>query len=102
MAASLLLHRCRPRMAKLAVTDKTAHTLPNLRKAGTMRSKKQEYLVGERVHVSKGSLSGPVTMEEFEIVGRYTVEGHQPMYRLHSVQGAAERMVPQNEIRVSH
>lgn len=67
-----------------------------------MRSKKHEYLVGERVQVSRGSLSGPITTEEFEILGRYAVEGQQPMYRLHSVHGAAERLVPQIELRGSH
>jgi hypothetical protein len=55
--------------------------------------------VGSRVCVSIGSLSGPATTGEFRIVERYAVEGREAMYRLASIQGAAERLVPESELR---
>ena len=58
----------------------------------------QHYLIGDRVHVSKRSFSGPVTADEFEIVGEYPVEGDQPMYRLKSLRFPVERMFPQGEL----
>jgi hypothetical protein len=57
------------------------------------------YEIGERVHVSRGSLSGPTTTDEFEIMAHYSVEDREPMYRLLSLRDRAERMVPQNELR---
>ena len=58
-----------------------------------------QYAVGDQVHVSSGSLSGPPTTGAFEIVGFYRVENDKPMYRLLSIQDRAERMVPQRELR---
>jgi hypothetical protein len=55
--------------------------------------------VGSLVCVSAASFSGPETTSEFRIVERYAVEGREAMYRLSSLQGAAERMVPESELR---
>ena len=59
----------------------------------------EQYGVGDHVHVSSGSLSGPPTKSAFEIMGFYRVEDDEPMYRLLSIQDRAERMVPQSELR---
>ena len=58
-----------------------------------------QYVVGDHVHVSSGSLSGPPATGAFEIMGFYRVENDEPMYRLLSIQDRAERMVPQSELR---
>jgi hypothetical protein len=55
--------------------------------------------VGSKVRVCRASLSGPVTTSEFTIVERYAVEGREAMYRLSSVPGEAERVVPESELR---
>jgi hypothetical protein len=55
--------------------------------------------VGSKVRVCTASLSGPVTSNEFTIVERYAVEGREAMYRLSSMPGEAERMVPESELR---
>ena len=60
----------------------------------------EQYAVGDQVHVSSGSLSGPPTTGAFEIVGFYRVENDEPMYRLLSIRDRAERMVPQRELRL--
>jgi hypothetical protein len=57
------------------------------------------FAVGSRVCVSTASLSGPATTAQFRIVECYAVEGREAMYRLSSIQGAAERMVPESELR---
>ena len=59
----------------------------------------EQYAVGDHVHVSRASLSGPPSTGAFEIVGFYRVENDEPMYRLLSIQDQAERMVPQRELR---
>lgn len=59
----------------------------------------EDYGVGDRVHVSNGSFSGPTTTDEFEIIAHYPVENREPMYRLLSLRDRAERMVPQSELR---
>jgi hypothetical protein len=59
------------------------------------------YSAGCHVRVSDASLSGPATMGEFEIMRRYPVEGGEPMYRLRSIRGRDERMVPGNELMQS-
>ena len=59
----------------------------------------EQYAVGDHVHVSRGSLSGPPATGAFEVVGFYRVEDDEPMYRLLSIQDRAERMVPQRELR---
>jgi hypothetical protein len=57
------------------------------------------YVIGDHVHVSKRSFSGPVTKDEFEILGKYPVEGAEPMFRLRNLRLQSERMVPQKELR---
>ena len=59
----------------------------------------QHYTVGDHVHVSIGSLSGPATTGAFEIMGSYRVERREPMYRLLNLQNREERVVPQGELR---
>jgi hypothetical protein len=55
--------------------------------------------LGSRICVSPDSLSGPATTNEFRIVDCYPVEGREPMYRLSSIHGRTERMVPESELR---
>jgi hypothetical protein len=59
----------------------------------------EQYVVGEHVHVSNGSLSGPATTAAFEIISVHHVEGYEPMCRLSSLHDRAQRMVPQSELR---
>lgn len=59
----------------------------------------EQYAVGEHVHVSSGSLSGPATTAAFEIISVHHVENCEPMCRLLSLQDRAQRMVPQSELR---
>ena len=39
----------------------------------------EQYAVGDHVHVSRGSLSGPPATGAFEIVGFYRVENDEPI-----------------------
>lgn len=55
--------------------------------------------VGSQVRVCTASLSGPATTDEFTIMERHAVEGREAMYRLSSIRGEAERMVPESELR---
>jgi hypothetical protein len=60
---------------------------------------KQDYRIGQHVRVWESSLSGPVTTGEFEIMGIYSVEACKLMYyRLRSIRGRDERVVPESEI----
>ena len=59
----------------------------------------EHYGIGDRVHVSIGSFSGPTTTDEFEIMALYSVENRESMYRLLSLRDGAERMVPHSELR---
>lgn len=59
----------------------------------------EHYVIGDRVCVSPRSFSGPVSADEFEIVGEYPVEDDEPMYRLRSLHFRTERLVPQSELR---
>ena len=59
----------------------------------------EQYVVGEHVYVSSGSLSGPATSAAFEIISVHHVEDYEPMCRLLSLQDRAQRMVPQSELR---
>ena len=60
---------------------------------------RQSFDVGNHVRVSAASLSGPATKGEFRIEERYAVEGREPLYRLSSIEGATERMVPESELQ---
>ena len=66
-----------------------------------MNMQTEPFGIGDRVHVSSGSLSGPTTTDEFEIMAHYRVEDREPMYRLLSLRDRAERIVPQSELRTA-
>jgi hypothetical protein len=66
---------------------------------GEITRSNQHSGAGQRVRVCRSSLSGPATTGEFEIMGSYLAEGHEHMYRLRSVQGRTERVVPESELR---
>jgi hypothetical protein len=62
---------------------------------------KRKYEAGSHVRVSETSLSGPATTGFFEVVSRYDTCGSGAIYRLRSINGGSERMVPEGEMAVA-
>jgi hypothetical protein len=61
-------------------------------------SRSELYRSARRSHLSATPLSGPVIMGEFEIMGRYAVEGREPMYGALGIRGRDERVAPKKEL----
>ena len=53
------------------------------------------------VQVSRKSLSGQSVVGAFKVLARYPSEASGPMYRVRSVLGSEERMVPEHELSSS-
>lgn len=60
-----------------------------------------KFPVGTTVHVSRRSLSGQAAAGAFKVLARYTSESAGPLYRVRSVTGLEERMVPEYELATS-
>ncbi len=60
-----------------------------------------KFPVGTTVHVSRRSLAGQAATGAFKVVARYTSESAGPLYRVRSVTGLQERMVPEYELATS-
>ncbi|HEY9345827.1 MAG TPA: hypothetical protein VIQ53_10990 [Inquilinus sp.] len=57
-----------------------------------------KFPVGTTVHVSRRSLSGQSGDGTFKVLARYPSETSGPLYRIRSVLGSEERMVPEDEL----
>lgn len=57
-----------------------------------------KFPVGTTVHVSRRSLSGRSGGGTFKVLARYPSETSGPLYRVRSVLGSEERMVPEDEL----
>ncbi|TSD83136.1 hypothetical protein FFK22_039260 [Mycobacterium sp. KBS0706] len=57
-----------------------------------------KFPVGATVHVSRRSLSGQSGDGTFKVLARYPSDTSGPLYRIRSVLGSEERMVPEHEL----
>ena len=60
-----------------------------------------KFSVGSTVQVSRRSLSGQSAVGSFKVLARYPSESSGPMYRVRSVLGQEERMVPEHELSMA-
>jgi len=60
-----------------------------------------KFPVGTTVQVSRKSLSGHAAVGAFKVLARYPSDTSGPMYRVRSVLGSEERMVPEHELSSS-
>jgi len=60
--------------------------------------KDYKFSVGTTVHVSRRSLSGQSGDGTFKVLARYPCDTSGPLYRIRSVLGSEERMVPEYEL----
>lgn len=60
--------------------------------------KDYKFPVGSTVHVSRRSLSGQSGDGTFKVLARYPSDTSGPLYRIRSVIGSEERMVPEDEL----